>query len=208
MWRWLVGTVFAHRLRPPRWWQKFHETEPFFDLVSHILYMVLREIVDTVRRNIFELFGITDLARFIVDRFYPWDRRPCPAWRNSREAGRYGERVAARFLQREGVKILARNYRARCGEIDLMGREAGELVVLEVKTRHFQARLRPEHAVTWGKQKRIVATANSYLRELECRPPPVRFDIVEVYYEPGRWPRCRWLRHAYSLAEVGVGWSR
>jgi putative endonuclease len=61
-----------------------------------------------------------------------------------------------------------------------MGREGNELVVVEVKTRHFLARLRPEHAVTWSKQRRIIATANHYLRELDCRPPPVRFDIVEV----------------------------
>ena len=154
------------------------------------------------------LCGITDLVRSIVDRFYPWDRRPCPAWRSSRAAGRYGERVAARFLQRAGVKILVRNYRARCGEIDLMGREGAELVVAEVKTRHFQARLAAEDAVTWSKQKRLVATANHYLRELACRPPPVRFDIVEVYYEPGQWPKCRWIQHAYTLEDMGLGWSR
>jgi putative endonuclease len=116
--------------------------------------------------------------------------------------------VAARFLQREGVKILVRNYRARCGEIDLMGREGNELVVVEVKTRHILARLRPEHAVTWSKQRRIIATANHYLRELDCRPPPVRFDIVEVHFAPGQWPKCRWIRHAYSLTDAGLAWSR
>lgn len=103
--------------------KKFHETEPFYNLVSYIPCMVFRRTVDTARRSIFRLSVFTDLVRSIGDRFYPWDQQPCPAWKNSREAGRYGERVAARFLQREGVKILVRNYRARCGEIDLMGRE-------------------------------------------------------------------------------------
>ncbi|NCX47421.1 MAG: hypothetical protein EBW82_02200, partial [Verrucomicrobia bacterium] len=95
--------------------------------------MVFRGIVDTARQSISRLSVFTDLVRSIGDRFYPWDQQPYPAWKNSREAGRYGERVAARFLQREGVKILVRNYRARCGEIDLMGREGNELVVVEVK---------------------------------------------------------------------------
>jgi len=164
--------------------------------------------VDTARRSISRLSVFTDLVRSIGDRFYPWDQQPCPAWKNSREAGRYGERVAARFLQREGVKILVRNYRARYGEIDLIGREGNELVVVEVKTRHILARLRPEHAVTWAKQRRIIATANRYLRELDCRPPPVRFDIVEVHFAAGQWPKCRWIRHAYSLTDVGLAWSR
>lgn len=208
MWRWWGGTEFVPRSRRHRWWQKFRGTEPFCDLVSYILSMVLREIAGMAQRSIAKLCGITDLVRFIGDRFYPWDRRPCPAWENSRAAGEHGEKVAARFLERAGVKILARNYRARCGEIDLVGREGNELVVLEVKTRHFQARLRPEHAVTWSKQKKIIATANYYLRELNCRPPPVRFDIVEVNYAPGERPTCRWLRHAFSLSEVGMGWSR
>lgn len=103
---------------------------------------------------------------------------------------------------------MVRNYRAQCGEIDLMGREGNELVVVEVKTRHILARLRPEHAVTWAKQRRIIATANRYLRELDCRPPPVRFDIVEVHFAPDQWPKCRWIRHAYSLTDVGLAWSR
>ena len=199
---------FVHRLLQLLWSQKFRETEPFCNLISYIPCMVFQRIVDTARRSISRLSVFTDLVRTIGDRFYPWDQRPCPTWKNSREAGRYGERVAARFLQREGVKILVRNYRARCGEIDLMGRQGNELVVVEVKTRHILARLRPEHAVTWAKQRRIITTTNHFLRELDCRPPPVRFDIVEVHFAAGQWPKCRWIRHAYSLTDVGLAWSR
>ncbi|MCX6936024.1 MAG: YraN family protein [Verrucomicrobia bacterium] len=170
--------------------------------------MDLLKIVDTARRSICEPWLITDLVRSIGDRFYPWDQRPCPAWKNSRQAGNHGERVAARYVQRAGVKILVRNYRARSGEIDLVGRHGHELVILEVKTRHFRARLKPEHAVTWSKQRRIIATTNRYLRELSSRPPPVRFDIVEVLYSPGQIPRCRWIRHAFTLNEAGLEWSR
>ncbi len=160
------------------------------------------------RQNISGLCRITDHVRFIADRFYPWDRRPCPVWTNTRKAGSHGEKVAARYLQRAGVKILARNYRTRTGEIDLVGRDRRELVMIEVKTRHHLARNKPEDAVTREKQRRIITTANRYLRELSCRPPPVRFDIVEVIFAPKEIPRCRWIRHAFTLNEAGVEWSR
>jgi putative endonuclease len=162
----------------------------------------------TGRNNIFVHWRITDLVRSIVDRFYPWDRRPCPAWTNTRRAGNHGERIAARYVQRTGVKILVRNYRTRTGEIDLIGRDRGELVMIEVKTRHYLARNKPQDSVTWEKQRRIIATANQYLRELSCRPPPVRFDIIEVLFAPRLIPRCRWIQHAFTLNEAGVGWSR
>jgi putative endonuclease len=170
--------------------------------------MDLLKIVGTARQSICARWPWMGLVRFIGDRFYPWDQLPCPAWKNSRQAGSHGERVAARYLQRAGVKILVRNYQARCGEIDLVGRHGQELVVVEVKTRHFLARLKPEHAVTYGKQRRIIATANRYLRELPSRPPPVRFDIVEILYSPGQIPSCRWLQHAFTLQEAGLEWSR
>jgi len=151
---------------------------------------------------------LTALARFIVDRFYPWDRRPCPAWKHRWEAGRHGEKVAARLLQRAGLRILARNYRHRRGELDLVARHGRELVMVEVKSRHPRARLAPETSVTWGKQRKIIDAANAYLRELRGRPPPVRFDIVEIWQVAGEIPRCRWIRHAYRLEDAGLGWSR
>jgi putative endonuclease len=92
--------------------------------------------------------------------------------------------------------------------VDLVARHAQELVMVEVKSRHPRARLAPEHSVTWGKQRKIISTANAYLRELGGRPPAVRFDIVEVWQATGEIPRCRWIRHAYRLEDAGVGWSR
>lgn len=165
-------------------------------------------IAATARRIISVPSRLMVLARSIADRFYPWDRRPCPVWRHRSEAGRHGEKVAARFLQRAGLSILARNYRHRRGELDLVARHGRELVMVEVKSRHPRAQLAPETAVTRGKQRKIIAVANAYLRELRCRPPPVRFDIVEVWQAAGEIPQCRWIRHAYRLEDAGLGWSR
>ena len=123
-------------------------------------------------------------------------------------AGQYGEAVAARHLVRAGLRVLVRNFQARGGEIDLIVRHGRELVMVEVKTRHSRAKMAPEHSVTWSKQRKIIATANAYLRELPGRPPPVRFDIVEVLYEPHALPRVRWIRGAFSMQDAGFTWSR
>lgn len=170
--------------------------------------MDLPRIRDTARRLTSGLWLSTGLVQSIVRRFYPWDLRPCPDWKSCRLAGRYGEAVAARYLLRSGLRILVRNFQARGGEIDLIARHGSELVMVEVKTRHVGARLAPEHSVTWSKQRKIISTANAYLRELSGRPPPVRFDIVEVFYEPRVVPRIRWIRGAFSLQEAGFSWSR
>ena len=165
-------------------------------------------IAATARRITFAPLQLMALARCIADRFYPWDRRPCPVWRHRGEAGKYGEKVAARFLGRAGLKILVRNYRHRGGEVDLVARHGRVLVMVEVKSRHPRARLSPQHAVTRTKQRRIIGAAGAYLRELRGRPPAVRFDIVEVWQATGEIPRCRWIRRAYSLEDAGLGWSR
>jgi len=116
--------------------------------------------------------------------------------------------VAGRHLARAGLKILVRNFQARGGEIDLIARDGTELVMVEVKTRRAGAKMAPEHSVTWSKQRKIISTTNAYLRELSGRPPPVRFDIVEVFYEPRVVPCVRWIRGAFSLQEAGFTWSR
>lgn len=116
--------------------------------------------------------------------------------------------MAARILSRAGLKILVRNYRQRFGEIDLVARDGRELVIVEVKSRHPRSRLAPGHSVTRDKIRKIIAVADAYVRELRCRPPAVRFDIVEVWQSAGEIPRCRWIRRAYSLQDAGLGWSR
>ena len=93
--------------------------------------------------------------------------------------GNRGERLAARHLQRQGFRILARQFRVRRGEIDLVAREGNTLVFVEVKTRR---RGLPAEAVTPEKQRRITRTARAFLRRygmleaaIPCRDnlPPV-----------------------------------
>ena len=84
----------------------------------------------------------------------------------NRMLGDRGERAAARFLRRRGLKVITRGYRTAQGEIDLIAREGRTLVFVEVKTRR---RGQPAEAVTPEKQRRLAAAALQFLK---------RFDLL------------------------------
>lgn len=94
--------------------------------------------------------------------------------------GEQGEALACRELRRRGYAILARRYRTRFGEIDIIAREAGTLVFVEVKTRRRAYFGGPVAAVGFRKQRRLVNMARSYLMGLPGAEPPARFDVVGV----------------------------
>ena len=101
--------------------------------------------------------------------------------------GELGERLAAEYVQKKGMRILEHNYRIRGGEIDLIARKGGVLCFVEVKTRSNLACGLPREYVTAAKQERIRKTAAFYLMEkgLDC---PVRFDVAEVYTDGAHSP--------------------
>ena len=99
---------------------------------------------------------------------------------NNRSFGAAGERAAEAHLAARGALLLARNYRCRFGEIDLIARMEGKIVFVEVKRRTNFAHGAPAQAVTIQKQRRIALTASCYLRENALADAPVRFDVVEV----------------------------
>ncbi|MER5728521.1 YraN family protein [Streptomyces sp. NPDC002138] len=113
--------------------------------------------------------------------------RPTPGRAAARQAlGRYGEELAARRLTGAGMTVIARNWRCRGGEIDIVAREGDTLVVCEVKTRRAGPRGRPmfEHpmaAVRPGKADRLRLLAGRWLAD-HGGPPPggVRIDLVGV----------------------------
>ncbi len=101
--------------------------------------------------------------------------------------GRYGEQVAAVHLERQGMVLLARNWRCELGEIDLVAREGRDLVVCEVKTRRSEAFGPPQEAVTAAKATRLRRLAARWLQESGVRPDSVRIDVIAVL-APGRGP--------------------
>jgi len=95
--------------------------------------------------------------------------------------GRFGEQVAERYLRGMGMKILARNWRIRRGELDLVARRRRTLVFVEVKTRRWPTRHAPEFAVDWRKQRRLRRAGRAWLRRHPFRHwTGIRFDVVAV----------------------------
>jgi len=98
--------------------------------------------------------------------------------------GRYGEDVAVRHLTEAGLEILARNWRCPEGEIDIVARERGALVICEVKTRSGTLYGVPAEAVTPRKADRLRRLASLWLQEHPAGGADVRFDVVSVLRSP------------------------
>lgn len=92
------------------------------------------------------------------------------------QQGRQAEILAAEFLQRQGLRIVARNWRVRGGEIDLICRDRDMLVFVEVRLRHGQSHGGALASITAQKQRRIILAAGHYLAGKQERP--CRFDVV------------------------------
>ena len=114
--------------------------------------------------------------------------------------GTLGERAAKRFLQQQGLKFLAANFRSGRGEIDLIFRVGDCLVFAEVKTRSSEAWTRPAAAVDARKKKLLSQTALDYLRLLKNPEVKFRFDIVEVLLVDGDVREIRHLPNTFALS--------
>ena len=88
--------------------------------------------------------------------------------------------MAAEYLMRKGLTIVARNFRTRFGEIDLIARDGRLLVFVEVRMRSSRALGGAAESITPRKRARLVAAANGYLAMLG-REPPCRFDAILMH---------------------------
>lgn len=102
------------------------------------------------------------------------------------QTGKQGEETARAFLMRRGFSFVCSNYRYGHREIDLVMRDAGTLVFVEVKARSSARFGAPAESVTLSKQKRLLLAAQGYLLEHGLTDAPARFDVVEVYLDTGR----------------------
>jgi putative endonuclease len=94
--------------------------------------------------------------------------------------GKAGEELAARYLERRGCTILARNHRTPVGELDLIARDRSHLLFVEVKTRRTVAFGVPAEAVGPRKQRQIVRAAQWYLAGTRHPGLQPRFDVIAV----------------------------
>lgn len=110
--------------------------------------------------------------------------------------GRRGEAAAEALLDRAGMRILARRFRCRSGEIDLVAADGESVVFVEVKARAGEGYGSPAASVTPAKQRRIARVALVFLQRRGWLSRRCRFDVVEVR-TGGREPRVRHIRDAF-----------
>ena len=114
----------------------------------------------------------------------------------ARHRGEEAEETAARYLARHGLEVVARNYRTRVGEIDIVAREAATLVFVEVRARRWQAYGGAGGSIDARKRRRLVAAARHYLAQLGTEPN-CRFDVVTLQ---GPEASPAWIRGAFDAA--------
>jgi putative endonuclease len=113
--------------------------------------------------------------------------------------GKTGEDLACRELERRGYAIVARRYRRRGGELDIVARHEATIVFVEVKARRGGAFGQGGEAVTWRKRRRIVALAHEYIARHRLADTPCRFDVVSIDYREGR-PVIEVFRNAFDAS--------
>src|SRR5579871_6075111 len=111
-----------------------------------------------------------------------WSRRVFPP----KTLGRRGEDAAARFLKRQGYKILARSSRLATGELDLVALDGRTIVFVEVKTRTSADVGHPAEAVDATKQRKLTRLAVTFLKRHQLLEFPARFDVVAITWPGGR----------------------
>jgi putative endonuclease len=111
--------------------------------------------------------------------------------------GRRGEDLAHRFLRRQGLAIVARNYRPRSGsgELDIVAWERDTLVFVEVKARASADYGSPDRAVGRQKERDLRRVAGDYLRRSGTAWEQARFDLLNIILtEP---PEIEWVKDAF-----------
>jgi putative endonuclease len=118
-------------------------------------------------------------------------------WRQ--RIGLRAENAAAAYLHAQGARILLRNYRCRCGELDIVAQLGeSELAIVEVRTRSSNAYGGAAESVDAGKRQRLIRAASRLLQQRsDLARLRVRFDVI-VVCDPFGDPRIEWIKHAFS----------
>ncbi len=111
--------------------------------------------------------------------------------------GRFGERIACRYLMTLGFDILARRYNASRGELDLVAFEGSVLVFVEVKTRASREFGDPWVFVDWEKQQSLRLAADEFIARHDLGQYTYRFDVIAVIAPGSREQEVALYRNAF-----------
>jgi putative endonuclease len=112
--------------------------------------------------------------------------------------GREGEKLARKYLTRQGYKHIESNYLIGEGEIDLIMREGRTFVFVEVKTRQSEDFVAGECLVHYAKQRHMAAAARQFIQTHQLHEYPCRFDAVIIITPEGQKPVVRHERNIFT----------
>ena len=112
--------------------------------------------------------------------------------------GKSGEELAVALLEKNGYRILARNYKTKLGEIDIVAYDKDTICFVEVKTRHSDKYGMPQEAISGFKQRQISKTALMYLQKNHLLDKNARFDVVSIIYSQNL-PKLDLIKDAFEL---------
>ena len=111
-----------------------------------------------------------------------------------RQIGRAAEDTAATFIESQGLRVVLRNFRRRAGELDIVARDHGTLVIIEVRTRSSDAYGGAAASVDFRKQSKLRRAAALLLQQRkDLAGLRVRFDVVAI--SPAG---IEWIKHAFT----------
>lgn len=113
----------------------------------------------------------------------------------SHPGGQQYEQAAARWLEQQGLTIVARNWRCRQGEIDVVARHGEVLVFVEVRARSSAAFGGAAASIGRSKRERLLRAARHYLATLASEPP-CRFDAL--LFDGADCSRPQWLQNVFD----------
>jgi putative endonuclease len=120
-----------------------------------------------------------------------------PIWR--RWFGRRSEKAAAKFLRKQGCRILGRNVEDRIGEIDLLALDGGTIVVVEVRSSETKTFDELAATVNQDKQRRLTNAILRFIQRRRLQSVAVRFDVLAIRWPAAvREPEVRHYRHAFQ----------
>jgi putative endonuclease len=114
-----------------------------------------------------------------------------------RELGQAGENLAVSFLEKNGYRIVERNWRCRYGELDIIAREGGSLVFVEVRSRRSLRYGTAAESVDWRKRKKLRQLALIYLSERQFGHFSYRFDVITVFFAGKGEPQISHIPYAF-----------
>nr|WP_312478772.1 YraN family protein [Stutzerimonas nitrititolerans] len=121
-----------------------------------------------------------------------------PLSKDSRDSGRTAEEFAEGYLQRQGLRLLQRNWTCRCGELDLVMLDGDTVVFVEVRYRRYRAWGGALESVDLRKRQKLIKAAQLFLQqESRLAEHPCRFDVIAIG-QTGKEQEPNWIRNAFD----------